>query len=65
MPKDASNLIPNVLELFSPEPHPDFIPYLEDLRKCKTGEEIVACVEKHGFTRADQNKVSATDPQNK
>lgn len=64
MLEHTSNKIPNVLDLFSPEPHPDDLARTLELRECKTREEKIACLEKHGFSMADQNKVSSMYPQN-
>ncbi len=65
MAKDTSSKILNVLDLFSSTPHRDDVEYIEEMRTCKTESEIIACVEKHGFVRADQNNFSAKCSQNK
>ena len=68
MPEQTSNSsldkIPNVLSLFSKEPHPDDLPMILELRECKTPQEVDTCLKKYRFTKGGQNIISSTDFQN-
>lgn len=59
-----SSKILNVLDLFSPEPHPNDLQMTLELRECKTFQEKDAVYTKYGFTKGGRTKDEATDSQN-